>query len=67
MINGFHISVQTAAPVPMGRWGAPLASVLNTVKPKKEDVQNVLLIIVVTTTRALSVEMSNATNCHLHT
>ena len=28
----------------MGRWGAPLASVLNTVKPKKEDVENVLLI-----------------------
>lgn len=36
----------------MGRWGAPLASVLNTVKPKKEDVENVLLIIVITTTRA---------------
>lgn len=53
MINGFHISVKTAAPVPMGRWGAPLASVLNTVKPKKEDVKNVLLIIVITTQRKM--------------
>lgn len=33
----------------MGRWGAPLAFALNTVEPKKEDVKNVLLIIVITT------------------